>query len=383
MTREQEVDAMMQELVASRRVLINPVGIRPASEMTREQEVDAFLKDLYERRRILPNPPMLFDQDKSEKAFCPTGPGGRVDNSCPPKEAKMNMRLSYDDPLTAVFLRTLAWELYVADRKLLVKEIAEKLVQTARGDLGLLKNKGGAPHAFIQSLQKPGKQGKQLLSRAPIRPLERGWQDAWRLLYLPSHRFVRMLSDNPVWTHLSDKTKKAEPLQLSLSLRTPAAPKLLVTVGSGPPTKSLLDKAPCGLYFLRETEGLYVGQSDEFDVRWRQHTKKNLKWWVFIAPEEENTHFYRDALYAAEGLLISFWTEICTTTNWKRSKDKKPAFTFLQPAILLVEAASAAMIWLIRERRDLGLKPWELPFKSCRADHWPSCYLRPFNEMVD
>ena len=54
--------------------------------MTREQEIDKIMWDLYESRRILPNPPPQRPVG-GDKAFCPTGPGGGIDNSCSPHHA--------------------------------------------------------------------------------------------------------------------------------------------------------------------------------------------------------------------------------------------------------------------------------------------------------
>ena len=77
-------------------------------------------------------------------------------------------------------------------------------------------------------------------------------------------------------------------------------------------------------------DGFYIGKSDEFDVRWSQHTKllknksKPVKWWAFIEPVGMEGAFTLDALNAAESLLISFWNEICDTTNKKRGHDKLP-----------------------------------------------------------
>jgi hypothetical protein len=140
------------------------------------------------------------------------------------------MPLTYDDPLTAVFLRTLAWENHEADREPLVKELVANQVQTAREDLGLTINKGGAPHNFIQSLRGLK---KPLISCDPTKPLEKGWGDkeAWRLYYAPSHRFVRMLSFNPIKLLLfPPKTEKSAPFQICLKLRSPASPIIYWTV---------------------------------------------------------------------------------------------------------------------------------------------------------
>ncbi len=50
---------------------------------------------------------------------------------------------------------------------------------------------------------------------------------------------------------------------------------------------------------------MYVGKTDEFDVRLPQHVRnKNPLWWVFVTPEESPQMFTQDALSAAEALLI-------------------------------------------------------------------------------
>lgn len=309
--------------------------------------------------------------------------------------------LEYEDPLEAVFLRTLAWEIYKAKRpNIPIKEQAEQLVQFARSDLGLQKTKGGAPHAFIQSLRR---EPTRFLAAGRSEPYEAAWRDrakAWRLLNLPSHRIVRMLSHDPISVDLP-ATKKGFH-QFSVSLRGAATPRLLVTVGKERPTGDVLVHARKGLYFLREhgpakhqREALYVGKSDEFEIRWTGHDRhRRLDWWVFVAPvgpdtvetvvpDPDNSHVSSDTLAAAEALLISFWKEICHTTNRNRGTDKEPVFEYLQPAILLVEAASAVMLWLIRERRAFGFDAWNLPFKKCGAHGWPACYLEAFNKEAD
>jgi hypothetical protein len=104
---------------------------------------------------------------------------------------------------------------------------------------------------------------------------------------------------------------------------------------------------------------------------------KNVLWWAFIAPQETNGTLTFDSLYAIESLLISFWKEVCEVTNKTRGKDTAPDFVHLQPAILFVEAASAALLWLIRNE-DLKSKfsQWGIPLKKkCSGRGWPSCYL--------
>ncbi len=293
------------------------------------------------------------------------------------------MSLTYRDPLIAVFMRTLAWEINEAERKdggPLVKELVTDQVQTAPEDLELQRNSAGAPYAFIQKLRKLT---PALISCDPTQPLEKGWSEAdkiWRLFCLPRHRLVRMLSNKII---ASDIVKQSDYVQLCLKLRAPASPTLLVTIGNRKPTQKELS-APKGVYFLRLPKELYIGQSEEFATRWTGHTSKSIKWWVFIAPKDQQGSFSRDSLDAAEALLISFWNETCFLANRQRGKDKKPSPMFLQQAILFIEAASAALLWLIRERNDVGFTPWEMPFKPLRGrqgSRWPKCYLSPENKI--
>jgi len=301
-----------------------------------------------------------------------------------PEVSIPKMSLVYDDPLAAVFLRILAWEKHVAKRELLVKDIVSDQVQMARLDLGLKKNTKGAPHAFIQSLRK--RQPPLLVKNALA---EKGWANnhAWSLRHLPSHRLVRTLSWNPIWFPIdlaSEQQKNnSNMFQFSIALRDPALPKLILTVGSGKPTAKTPGDVK-GVYFLREDNAFYIGQSDEFIIRCPQHRMKERKfdWWVFISPQELNGTFPFDSLYAAESLLISFWAETCSITNRTRGKDKEPNFGFLQPAIMFVVAASAALLWLIREQ-DLKFTKWTIPFKpKCSGRGWPACYLaNPVKEV--
>jgi hypothetical protein len=138
-----------------------------------------------------------------------------------------------------------------------------------------------------------------------------------------------------------------------------------------------------GVYFLLRNESLYVGQTTEFATRARGHRASPASlitppnWSVFITlPEIESSYFAVDSLKATESLLISFWNEICRIKNTDRGADQKPAFLFLQPAILLMEGASAALIWLARNREKLGLGPdFTIPFKNARLKNWPECYF--------
>lgn len=290
-----------------------------------------------------------------------------------------HLSLSYDNPVSAVFLRGLAWELYVAKENLTVQDGTGQ-VQAARKEIGLAPLKGGAAHDFIQKLRvgpKPFLSPK----KTPPQPVEQAWPSAWRLLYLPPHNFVRQLSDKPICAVAPATTPPTTHFEFLVTLRNPAVPTLHVFVGEQLPNSRTFGTHR-GLYFLRSAEQLYLGKTDEFDVRLSHHIKNHQKhndpvlWWVFVSPEQSVQIFTQDALGAAEALLISFWNEVSIVSNQNRGTDQKPAFTYLQQGVLLVEAASAVLLWLIRERNDLGLHRWSIPFKPWRGRNWPDCYIK-------
>ena len=204
--------------------------------------------------------------------------------------------LSYKSPLEAVSFRTLAWEIHVAKEKLTVNNVTKEQVQAARSELGLapLKNSGGAADGFIQRLSKPP---KPTLSPAntPPRPIEQGWSAEWRLLYLPPHNLVRQLSDKPVLDPRGSAAVPPTHYEFTVTLRDPALPKLNVFVGAQLPSSKTFGTHR-GLYFLRTAEQLYLGKTDEFDVRLFQHMNNRLKsnnpvlWWVFVSPSRVVKH---------------------------------------------------------------------------------------------
>ena len=290
-----------------------------------------------------------------------------------------NLSLSYTNPVTAVFLRTLAWELYVAGKHLTVQDVVSGEVQSARKELGLKLLEGGAAHDFIQKLRLGP---KPLLSpkNTPPKPLEQIWPHAWRLLYLPPHSLVRQLSEKPVYTNVSPILGTPSHFEFLVTLRNPALPKMHVFVGAELPSSNTFGKHR-GLYFLRLTDSLYVGKTDEFDVRLFQHQGKTPLWWVFVSPEQGSQTFTKDALDAAEALLISFWNEVSILDNKTRGGDQEPEFTYLQQAVLMIEAVSGVLLWLMRDKQSLGLPSWTIPFKQWRGNGWPGCYLEIPNQI--
>lgn len=288
------------------------------------------------------------------------------------------MKLTYPNPINAVFLRSLAWECYVAKNIQLVKDAKQQL-QTARQELGLplLNPTGGALDDHLQKLRD-----KELLTpkNTPPAPREREWENEWRLLYLPNHSQVRQLSDNPI-TNLTPGTNgilqipEATPFQVTV--RDTTLPPLEIICGK-PKDANFLSACASkrGVYFLRLPEKLYVGKSDEGQVRFRQHaSKKNILWVVFVSLAKNQDAFTLDSLQATEALLISFWYEVCLTDNGNRGHDREPAFSFLQQAILLTKSASAALIWLMRDTKSTFAN-WSLPFKKARLSAWPDCYMQ-------
>lgn len=289
--------------------------------------------------------------------------------------------LSYNSPLEAVFLRILACELYVAKENPMVKNVTAEQVQAARKELGLPPHKlpGGGPHYFIRGLRH---QAVPTLSvgHTPPQPLEKGWDSEWRLLNLPPHNLVRQLSDRPILTTNGVPVGQTTHHEFLMTLRDPALPTLHVFTGDQVPPSGTFNTHR-GLYFIRTAGKLYLGKTDEFDVRllhhYTNHQKKNdpVLWWVFVSPQQSVQTFTQDALAAAESLLISFWNEISVIENSNRGGDQKPAFVYLQQGILLVEAASAVLLWLMRKKQDLGFSSWSIPFKKEKYRDWPECYM--------
>jgi len=196
--------------------------------------------------------------------------------------------LSYNSPLEAVFLRTLAWEIYVANEKLTMQHVTKGEVQAARRELGLLPSLGGAADDFIQKLRV---KLKPTLSPAhtPPEPTEKGWRKEWRLHYLPPHNLVRQLSDRPILETIGASAGPSPHSEFLITLRDPALPTVHVFTGAQAPSRKIFG-GHRGLYFLRTTEQLYLGKTDEFDVRLFQHYTNHQRnsdpvlWWVFVSP---------------------------------------------------------------------------------------------------
>ena len=118
--------------------------------------------------------------------------------------------LTYADPVTSVFLRILAWEIYEAKRELKVKDVATEQLDEARYELGLqpLKSSGGRPRDFIQKLRKHEPPLISAPQTLPV-PKDPKWETEWRMHYLPPHNLVRQLSEKPI-------CKKPEPMDAKL-----------------------------------------------------------------------------------------------------------------------------------------------------------------------
>ena len=285
------------------------------------------------------------------------------------------LSLSYDNPVTAVLLRTLAWELFVAEKHLRVQDVVTNQVQAARKELGLEPLKGGAAHDFIQGLRSGSK--PDLSPRdTPPKPVDPSWHSAWRLLRLPRHHDVRQLSEQPVFTRIAPVTVTQAHVEFKVTLRNPALPTLHVFVGTQLPASNTFG-VHRGLYFLRLVDSLYIGKTNEFDVRLVQQQKKAPLWWIFVSPELSIHTFPKDALEAAEAILISLWNEVSILSNQNRGVDQQPAFHHLQQAILMVEAASGVLLWLVRDQKIISIPLLEnIPFKPWGGKNWPDCYMR-------
>jgi len=277
-------------------------------------------------------------------------------------------RLSFKSPLVSVFLRRLAWEEYLAKKSISVKDAISEYVQAARRELGLEqygdRSTSGGADAFLQ------KQYAENISKidGQLKLTDQKWKDEWRLLYLPPHNVIRELSVDPVIEEIPNSEGVHH---FRINLRNPAIPTLDLYTGA---VKALANACPGrrGIYFLGSDAGLYVGKTDEFETRSRFHIEKNSKWSVFFSIAEQNDLFTLDSLGASEGLLISFWNEITTVTNGNRGCDRRPAFVYLQQAILFAEGAAASLLWLARNHHEEIV----LPFKGWSGQSgWADRYL--------
>ena len=274
----------------------------------------------------------------------------------------MSINLSYEDPLRAVFLRKLAWELYVLKKDVTIMDIESRYLQDARAELGLKKLRGGARNVFIQDLRKDGYIHRK--DRRHVEPTDPAWQNEWRVQHLPSHQIVRHLSGDPI---IMDLHKSEKYLHFDFIPRDPVFSAVSVYVASVEKLKILTNERANirGIYIIgKSTNNLYIGQTDEPQVRLPNH-KQNMDWAVYIALKDDPALLTRDSLYAAESLMISFWNEIAYIENDKRGGDTKPPWKYLQQAIIFTEAASAALLWLER-----NFKLISIPLKICRAHGW-------------
>ncbi|MBK6606064.1 MAG: hypothetical protein IPG24_11440 [Leptospiraceae bacterium] len=278
-----------------------------------------------------------------------------------PKENKSKISiLNYNHPVEAVFLRMLAWEYFQNKNGFRAKDITSDLLQFVRNELGLKKNKkegSGGAQDFLNKLRKR-KLIKNLDKDAngiPIKsniiiPSEENWnaESTWRLLYTPLHGATRKLSHLPIFIKDSEH-KSDDHYAFKMSLKNPAMDTIQVFVGKDKPVDNgckIMKRR--GLYILGMDKQIYIGKTTEFGVRAQSHmSNKNVKWWIFFSPE--NISLSKDAIDAAEALMISYWNEIAILYNTSRGSDQRPDFIYLQQAILFVQECSAICIWLARE----------------------------------
>jgi hypothetical protein len=282
--------------------------------------------------------------------------------------------LSYPSPLAAVFLRILAWEVYVAGQSAIVRDVKAEQVAAARFELGLppLAQGGGAADDFLQKL-RDGPEPKLTPKGTPPRPAEARWKEEWRLHYLPAHSYVRWLSQKPIVSPADAQAIAPDGTRIELTLRDPALPHLEVWNVPIPDVPSGCANRR-GVYALRAGGVLYIGQSSEFSVRAQAHKDKHPDWCIFASPADYN-EMTLDTLSATEALMISFWNEICSVENQKRGSDQQPRFHYLQQAILLTPAMSSALLWFARQRdAERAGSARTLPFKPWTGHGWPECY---------
>jgi hypothetical protein len=279
------------------------------------------------------------------------------------------MTLNYRSPLTAVLLRRLAWEHYVADHKFTFEEVRGEHLPAARQELGLPPIEATDPtgNSYLRGLFRSP---KRLKLEGQHVQLAEPWEKEWRHQYLPSHDDVRRLSLNLLVLE-STATNAGSYSAWRLLFRDPVLPELHVFVG---PASAMA--AACqghrGVYFVHETGKLYIGQSSQPEKRLAAHGARPT---VFAAPEESGT-LDQEELTAAEALLISLWGEVAELENASGGRLDRPGARNRQQGVLIAKAASAAVLWLMREQAGVALHDWTIPFRKWPVEGWPECYLR-------
>jgi len=278
------------------------------------------------------------------------------------------MALNYRSPLTAVLLRRLAWEHHVANREFTYEEVRDTHLPAARRELGLptIETTDPAGNSYLRGLLRSPRRLK--LDEQGVR-LIGAWEQEWRHHYLPSHDDVRRLSLNPVVME-STVTDAGGCSAWRFLFRDPALPQLHVVVG---PASAMADacQGHRGVYFVHEAGQLYIGQSSQPEKRLVAHGVHQT---VFVAPEESG-RLDQEELMAAEALLISLWGEVAALENASGGRLDQPGARSRQQAVLITKAASAALLWLMREQAGLALHGWTIPFRKWR-EGWPACYLK-------
>ena len=127
---------------------------------------------------------------------------------------------------------------------------------------------------------------------------------------------------------------------------------------------------------MRRTDCLYIGQSSNLATRILWHRSEGEPRWTIAITPEENVNPTEDELKAIEAVFISFWHEVAILDNKSLGKLQKPRSEHRQQGILSAKGASATLFWLMREKADLALPDWSVPFRHWSDKSWPECYLK-------
>jgi hypothetical protein len=301
------------------------------------------------------------------------------------------------NPVRCVFLRMLAWQQEKEMAEFNISGLTHHYLQLVRKQLGLseLSKGSGASYNFLEEPRKSGdliEKGRKQKKPGLYLKVNPKFTN-WRFLYLPLHSVVRQLSSTVFITKdgACSANKPRNYTHLIVALRNPELPRLNIYIGKNKPKSTDLNKAR-GVYFIREQKGLYIGKTLEFNTRtYDQFKKRKAVWWIFITPGKDNDLLSQDAIGAAEALLISFWNEVCKLTNRNCGLDTEPHFCYLQHGVILMQAASAVLMYLMSAKgrkevenmlKDIGIKThwWAMPFKKIGAQSsakWPECYFDP------
>ncbi|MFC4427133.1 GIY-YIG nuclease family protein [Deinococcus navajonensis] len=256
-----------------------------------------------------------------------------------------NSSIFADRPDLTAALRHMAWAYSLEQREFTWQEIVQQ-INRARIEMGLTPLLQGAPITLLQkrtigSPQRdpglPAHYAKHTRGRyVPV--VERL---DWRFSAGHSHGEIRRTAQNAVRL-LPQPGEDARFVAQGAHLPDTRFVPLTAEEND---LKRLDGKR--GLYVVRYPHHSYVGQTDEIQVRWRQHRKGGASGGVFVYTEANDLSL--EALNTAESLAIAAFKELLRMKNGTVGRDRRPLPGEMQRGSALALMFQAAVVRLAAE----------------------------------